>query len=453
MDIRPGTGLKKRQARELPAAEVPSPVNPVTAGNGYRILTPGVGGTGVVTINALLATAAMLDGLSVLTLDQTGLAQKGGAVVSHLIVSEAPIDASNKINAGNADLILGFDLLGSASPDNLKCAHPDRTVAIINSHLTPTAEAVRKRTALAGPESYLASIESATRRGHNIYADASRLAEALFATHIASNIFLLGVAFQAGLLPVSLGALEQAIRLNGAEVERNLAALLWGRKYYLDPKAVEQEADAPQSRNAVLEGPLPLPDGHESWASKLPVELQDAARRNLSKLVHYKDEYEVARLLTDPSYEQRILDVWEAPVRLNYHLHPPFLRRLGFKHKITVGPWFKPLLRLLAACSGLRGTPFDVFGWTAHRRMERSLIPWYRGMVDEVARLVNQENLKAVLELVNLPDQIRGYEHVKEESVKRVQAAAAARLTLLRTPLDKTTYAASGSTQTEMQTG
>lgn len=453
VDIKPGTGLRKKQARVLPAAEVPAPANPVRAGAGYRILAPGIGGTGVVTINALLAAAAMLDGLSVLTLDQTGLAQKGGAVVSHLVLSESPIEASNRINAGNADLILGFDLYGSANRENLKCAHPSRTVAVVNSHLTPTADAVRKRAALPGPESYLAGIESATRRGRNIYVDAARLAESLFASHLATNVFLAGVAFQAGLLPVSLPSIEAAIRLNGAAVERNLAAFLWGRKYYADPKAMEREAGVEDLPGDAAVQVLPLSPDDEAWAGSLPVELRSAARRNLARLVHYKDEYEVARLLTSPEYERQILEMWEAPLRLNYHLHPPLLRRLGFSRKLTVGPWFKPFLKLLAACSGLRGTPFDVFGWTAHRRMERGLAAWYRELMNAVAQALNGGNLPLALEIANLPEQIRGFERVKEESVRQVQAAATAKLTLLRTPFDSTTYASSGKTQTEMQTG
>lgn len=453
MEIKPGTGLKKRQARLLPETEVPPPAEPVRAGCGYRILTPGVGGTGVVTINALLATAAMLDGLRVMTLDQTGLAQKGGAVVSHLVLSEAPLDASNRINSGNADLVLGFDLLGTANPDNLKCAHPEKTVAVVNSHLTPTAEAVRKRITLPAPDGYLARIEAATRRGRNVYVDASRLAESLFVTHLASNVFLLGVAFQAGLLPVSLHSLEQAIRLNGAEVERNLTTFLWGRKYYVAPAAVQAEAGFPPESPTTAIAPLSLTPGDEAWVRSLPEKLRDTARRNLSKLVHYKDEYEVARLLTDSIAEQRILGMWESPVKLNYHLHPPFLRRLGFTKKIKVGPWFKPFLRALAACRGLRGTPFDVFGWTAHRRMERGLISWYRELVNEAACYASPENLALALEIADLPDQIRGYERLKEENVRKVQAVAATKLSLLRTPRDKTAYASSGSTQTEMQTG
>ncbi len=170
---------------------------------GYRIFLPGIGGTGVVTINALLATAAWIEGLNVVTLDQTGSAQKGGAVVSHILLARQPVAAPPRTNMGNADLILGFDLIGAANPDNLRVASSERTVAVLNTNLLPTVDSIRSRTVLHGQERMLAQVNEVTRAGYNICVDANRLAESLFGTHLAANIFLLGVAWQAGLVPVT----------------------------------------------------------------------------------------------------------------------------------------------------------------------------------------------------------------------------------------------------------
>ncbi|MGH9719376.1 MAG: indolepyruvate ferredoxin oxidoreductase family protein, partial [Bryobacteraceae bacterium] len=215
--LKAGTGMKKRPLPQLPEADVPEPREKVAIGEAYSILSPGIGGTGVVTINALLATAAWIDGVSAITLDQTGLAQKGGAVVSSVVLSARPIDASAKIGFGNADLILGFDLLGAASAENLKRAHPSRTRAVINTAETPTGDAVRGKLRLAGPGSLVDEINRYTDRGRNVFVDATRIGEGLFASHLAVNVFLLGVAYQAGLIPLSAQGIEEAIRLNHVE--------------------------------------------------------------------------------------------------------------------------------------------------------------------------------------------------------------------------------------------
>jgi indolepyruvate ferredoxin oxidoreductase len=237
--LKPGTGQRRQPLPKLPETEVPPPRERVAIGERYSILMPGIGGTGVVTVNALLATAAWIDGLSVITLDQTGLAQKGGAVVSSVILSRRPIEASAKIGYGNADLLLGFDLLGAGSADNLKRAHPSRTVAVVNTAEVPTGDAIRGGARLAGPGAVVDLINTYTRKDRNLFLDASRLAEGLFASHMAVNIFLLGAAWQGGLIPISEAAIEEAIRLNKVDAERNVQAFFWGRKYYHDAQAVE----------------------------------------------------------------------------------------------------------------------------------------------------------------------------------------------------------------------
>ena len=445
--IRPGSGLRKRSVPQLPAADVPEPRGQVRAGDGYSILAPGIGGTGVVTINALLATAAWLDGISAITLDQTGLAQKGGAVVSSIILSERPIDATAKIGFGNADLILGFDLLGAGNADNLSRAHPARTVAVINTAEIPTGDAVRGRAALYGPARIVDLIDACTRKGRNIYVDASRIAESLFASHLAVNIFLLGVAYQAGLLPLSAKSVAEAIGLNAVEVERNLEAFLWGRKYYENAQSVEDLLNPPQPQSQ----PDDLVDRRAAElvhyqnrryassyrefirhiAAREPA-LAEPVARYLYKLMAYKDEYEVARLLTQPDFERQTRDMWEAAESVSYNLHPPLLRALGLKKKLNLGPWFRSPLRLLSRLKILRGKPFDVFGYAALRREERLLIVWYRTLVDELLEHLSPENLPLALEIAGLPEHIRGYEQIKLSSIREVKKLAEEKLGLLR---------------------
>ncbi|MGH9664342.1 MAG: indolepyruvate ferredoxin oxidoreductase family protein, partial [Bryobacteraceae bacterium] len=430
--LKPGTGLRKKALPELPSASVPPPREMVPIGEGYRILCPGIGGTGVVTINALLATAAWIDGLAVVTLDQTGAAQKGGAVVSHLLVSEHPVEAPAKTNAANADLILGFDLIGVATPENLKCAEPGRTIAVINTGLIPTMDAVRSRLPLPGPQGMIDALNAVTRPGRNLFVDAGRLAEALFGSHLAVNLFLTGVAWQAGLIPVSCGAIEEAIRWNGVEADRNLRVFLWGRKYYHDAAWVEQFITAELEPPAAPADPIAFRaaeltlyqdsgyagqflDFVAEVEKRAPI-LTETVARNLYKLMAYKDEYEVARLLVRAPWERKIRAMWEAPESVSYNLHPPLLRRFGVRGKIQFGPWFRTPLRLLAGLKWLRGTPFDIFGYGSHRRQERELIGWYRGLIAEVLTHVAASPALA-LEIAALPDRIRGYERIKEESI------------------------------------
>jgi len=444
--IKAGTGLRKKSVPQLPPAQALEPRDRVSAGDGYAILAPGIGGTGVVTINALLATAAWLENLSVITLDQTGLAQKGGAVVSSIILSERPVEAAAKIGYGNADLILGFDLLGAGSAENLCRAHPSRTVAVVNTAEIPTGDAVRGRAVLHGPGRIVDLIDACTRKGRNIYVDATRLAEALFASHLAVNIFLLGVAYQGGLIPLSAASIEEAIRLNRVEAERNIQAFLWGRKYYEDARSVEEiiEPRQPEAKpTSLVERRVAELERYqdrryaeqyrtfvEQVAAGAPA-LAESVARYLFKLMAYKDEYEVARLLTQPDFEQQVRGMWQSAESVSYNLHPPLLRALGLKKKLKLGPWFRGPLWLLARLKSLRGTPLDLFGYADIRREERALIGWYRSLIEEVLERVTPENLPLALEIACLPDQIRGYEHIKMESILQVKRLAEEKLALV----------------------
>jgi len=441
VQINAGTGLKKRSLPKLPQADVPLPRQMVKAGDGYRIIGPGIGGTGVVTINALLATAAWIDGLSVATLDQTGTAQKGGAVVSHLLLSEHPIEAPAKVNAGNADLILGFDLLGVVHPGNLSTACAERTVAIVNSDVMPTIDNIRNRAPVSGPEQMLDLVNSVTKRGRNIFLDANRLAEGLFGTHMAVNLFMMGVAYQGGLIPISLEAMEKAIEWNGVDIERNLQTFSWGRKYYEDAAWVESNAVGAANRERREAAPFDRVAElreyqNESYAQTYLAflekisepALKETVAKYLYKLMAYKDEYEVARLLTKPAFERGVRDMWASAESVSYNLHPPMLRRFGVNKKLKLGAWFRTPLLALKHLKMLRGTPFDLFGYAAHRRMERGLIQWYRDLMDEVLANGTPGNLPQALEIAALPDQIRGYERIKEQNVAKVKQQAAEKL-------------------------
>lgn len=441
VNIKPGTGLKRRQLPQLPQADVPTPHHRVHAADGYRIIAPGIGGTGVVTINALLATAAWIEGLYVATLDQTGTAQKGGAVVSHLLVSEQPIEAPAKVNAGNADLILGFDILGITSRENLATASPGRTVAVVNTDIAPTIDVIRGRLPILGASGMLDGLEAVTDRGRNIYVDASRIAEALFGSHMAVNIFLTGVAWQAGLIPLSLESIREAIDLNAVEKDRNLLAFTWGRKFYDEPESVQRLIAPPKSAAPALDREAELTAyQNEAYAREYSTflekfenaELREVVARYLFKLMAYKDEYEVARLLTQRSFEQRIEETFAAPESIRYHLHPPLLRRFGLNKKMSLGPWFKYALLGLKKLKVVRGTAFDIFGYAPHRRKERELIAWYRGLIERVMERLTPDNLDAALEIAALPDQIRGYERIKEANIEKVKKVAEEKLEAMR---------------------
>ena len=448
--LKPGTGQRRRPLAKLPETEVPQPRERVAIGERYSILMPGIGGTGVVTVNALLATAAWIDGLSVITLDQTGLSQKGGAEVSSVILSQRPIEASAKIGYGNADLLLGFDLLGAGSADNLKRAHPSRTVAVVNTAEVPTGDAIRGGTRLAGPGAVVDLINAYTRKDRNLFLDASRLAEGLFASHMAVNIFLLGAAWQGGLVPISEAAIEEAIRLNKVDAERNVQAFVWGRKYYHDAQAVESliaPPAAPADHRSIVERRTADLTRYQNAAyaarygafvgeveARQPA-LTDAVARNLYKLMAYKDEYEVARLLADPEREAQIRGMWEQVESIGYNLYPPLLRAMGLKKKLKLGAWFRSPLRALASMKSLRGTPLDIFGYAAVRREERALIAWYEQLVRDCLDRAMPDNLSLAQEIVALPQQIRGYESIKLDNIRKVKALAAEKISALKQKL------------------
>ena len=453
----------EKAKHEIPAlsVELPEP-ELLVSDEDWAVRMMGIGGTGVVTVNQMLGMAALIDGLHVSGLDQTGLSQKGGPVVSDLRISREPLAASPKATAGSIDLYLGFDLLGAGSDKNLVTASPDRTVAVVSTSAVPTGRMVidinERFPELAAQ---LDKIDAATRREHNLYLDAQRLSERLFDDHMMTNTLALGAAYQRGMLPVSREALEQAIRLNGAAVEKNLSAFAWGRAVVAVPDTVEEATRPPETVVPVRElseterelvtlaingdggelrrlVELRIPElvayqdaayarrfaevvrrVHVAEQERTPghSELAEAVARQLFKLMAYKDEYEVARLHLDAVEQAKLQAEFGEDAKIWFNLHPPMLRSLGLERKLKLGKWFLPSFRALYRARRLRGTKLDPFGHAEVRRVERALIGEYEEIVGEALAKLTPETHATVLDLFELPDVIRGYEEIKLRNV------------------------------------
>jgi indolepyruvate ferredoxin oxidoreductase len=453
-----------------PPRDLPAPALRVPRDD-FVMRMPGVGGTGVVTVSQILQMAAMLDGKHSYGLDQTGLAQKGGPVVSDVRISRDPIEGSNRASSGAADLLLGFDLLGAANPRNLLVADPSRTIAVVNTHAVPTASMVTDTNVrFPSLRRNTAAIGAATQDA--VYLDAEALSEALFGDHMPANTMLIGAAYQSGCLPLTSDALEQAIRLNGAAVEKNLAAFAWGRAAIATPEALQQSlhsgvaavgdaATAPQplaELDGVAAGELRrlleirVPEliawGGARRGAKLArryvddvlavarieaertpgeTSIAEAYARNLFKLMAYKDEYEVARLHLDTIEQARLADEFGAEAKVSVMLHPPLLRAVGLDRKIKLRRSARPLFRSLMAARGLRGTPLDPFSHAEVRRLERTLPGEYTDMVHRSLERLTPLTHATVAEIAALPDLIRGYESIKTTNIAKYRARAAER--------------------------
>ncbi|MGI6873303.1 indolepyruvate ferredoxin oxidoreductase family protein [Amycolatopsis sp. 3B14] len=450
LTVVPGNGKRRKQIGSLEASELPEPRN---ADGDVAVRITGIGGTGVVTVAQILATAAVLDGRHVRTLDQTGLAQKGGAVVSDVKITTEPVEQAPKLAAGECDLYLACDPLVAADPAHLAVADRDRTVAVVSTSEIPTGRMIID-TAVSFPEqsSIRSVLDGATVRGH--YLDARAAAEALFGDDQFANILQLGAAYQTGALNVRAAAIERAIEINGTAVAANLQAFRRGRQLVADPDALAAELVPAPAAPGTPANPaavrrvrsLVRAEGGE-LARLLDVRIPDliayqdedyarayaefveqvrsragdgavtqAVARNLYKLMAYKDEYEVARLSLDPALRAEIEAEFGPGARYAHQFHPPVLRALGLNRKIALGPWAQPVLRLLRAGRRLRGTRFDLFGYARVRRVERQLITEYRDAISKALR-VSEANAPALLELAELPDAVRGYEDIKLANV------------------------------------
>ncbi len=450
---------KVKEQHDFP--EVPRPIVPAIGAKPYGILVTGVGGTGVVTIGAILGMAAHLEGKGCGSIDMAGLAQKGGAVYSHVKIGAKPGDIhAIRVAAGEADLILGCDLVVSGTKKVLAAVRKGETGVVVNTAEIFPGDFTRD------PDFSLHAgrIKRAIRQfaGESVqFIDATGIAAALLGNSIAANMFMLGYAWQKGLVPLDDASLLRAIALNGEAVEMNRAAFLWGRREAFNSAAVEAIA-APLRRSTPAQALSRTLDEviarrvsfltayqNEAYAkryltlvkrveaaerAKVPgsQDLTEAAARYYFKLLAVKDEYEVARLYTDGTFAEQVAGAFEGKPRLEFHLAPPVLGRKnaeGETVKSRFGPWILPLFRLLASLKGLRGTAFDIFGYARDRRAERKLIGGYETLFGEILANLTVENHAIAVALASIPEKIRGYGHVK---MRHLQAAKAEEEMLLQ---------------------
>ena len=413
----------------------------------YDLLVTGVGGTGVVTVGALIAMAAHLEGKGSSVLDFTGFAQKFGPVLSFMRIAATP-EAINqvRIDAGAADALIGCDIVVSSSA-KASATYRAGMRALVNLAEMPTGDIVRQRDADLATRRRLRAIEAVIGAGNVRAIDANALAETLFGDAVFANIIMLGHAWQQGLVPVGLDALHRAIDLNGVAVERNRQAFAAGRLAAADPAAFAPDAAAVETETldeVIARRERFLADyQNEAWARRYRTgvdkvraaekpfgseALTNAVARSLFKLMSYKDEYEVARLHMQTGFLDEVKQRFEGDFTVNYHFAPPFLGgekdARGRPLKRRFGQWIQTPLRLLARLKGLRGTAFDPFGYTAERNMERALIGWYEGLLDELLARLPMRGPDALAAIAALPMDIRGYGPVKDAAVARVKAAA-----------------------------
>jgi len=470
--VRPG----KRRAQKAASArytgsDLPEPVLKVDAADFAMRLT-GIGGTGVVTTAQIISTAATMAGLHVRGLDQLGLAQKGGAVVSDVKLSTSPFQGANKVGPGECDLYLGCDLLVAASEANLAVTSPERTIAIVSTSKVPTGSMVTDPKVSFPPVDEIADgIRALTRAADGAFADVGTIVRGLFDDDQYANVFLLGMAVQAGALPVPADKLEEAIGLNGVAVERNVEAFRRGRQFIADPEglraalpaqtaepaqthpraasvaAVVRADEDPELTGIVLRrvGEL-IAYQNEKYAERYAATVERirheetggvgrsgpvtrAVAENLYKLMAYKDEYEVARLCLDPEFDRSIRERFGDDARYSYRLHPPALRALGLNRKLSLdAAWSRPVLRALYGMRRLRGTRLDPFGRARVRVVERELIEEYVEAVTTALRSAKPENHALVVEIAGMPDMVRGYEDLKLANAAAYRARLQARL-------------------------
>jgi indolepyruvate ferredoxin oxidoreductase len=416
----------------------------------YGILVTGIGGTGVITIGQILAMAAHLEGKAASVLDMSGLAQKGGPVMSHVKIAPRAEDLhAARIGTGDAQLVVGCDLVVTAGAEALDKMSAARSRAVVNSTTAPTAEFVHNSNWQL-PSGALEQAIAETCGADNVaIVPAADLATRLMGDSIASNMFMLGYAWQRGWVPVSGAAIERAIELNDVAVEFNKKSFLWGRRAALDLARVQRaatpaevipfaERQARTLEEIVARRVKLLTDYQDArYAARYAAlvervrdieaqrvgsgKLAEAVARNYAKLLAYKDEYEVARLHSDGEFAKEIARLFEGDYRVVYHLAPPLLARpdraSGEPKKMRFGPWTLGLFKLLARLKRLRGTPLDPFGWTEERRTERALIGEYEAAVDALLANLDRERHALAVQIASLPDEIRGYGHIKMKSI------------------------------------
>jgi indolepyruvate ferredoxin oxidoreductase len=454
-----GAKLKKGESVPEPAnwSALPSPILPQT-NHPYGIIVTGVGGTGIVTVGAILGMAAHLEGKGAGMIDMAGLAQKGGAVYSHIRIANTPEEIhAIRVAAGGADVIIGGDIVVLGSKKVLGAIKQGHTRVIVNTAEFLPGDFTRNADFSLPTERLKRAITGHAGQGQSHFVDAGRFATALLGQSIGANMFMLGYAYQLGALPISADAIEKAIEMNGQAVAMNVAAFRYGRRAAVDPKALEaliepedaeeydslklsQSFDETVSRRidalTAYQGPR-YARRYRNWvekvraaeAQKVPGQrgLAEAVARYLFKLMAYKDEYEVARLFSDTSFLDRVKSSFAGDnLRFEFHLAPPLLARrdpaTGEPKKMSFGPWVLTLFKLLAKFKVLRGTPFDPFGYSHERRSERQLIADYEALLQEIVDNLSPDNHAAAVALTSLPEKIRGFGPVKQRHLAAAKA-------------------------------
>jgi indolepyruvate ferredoxin oxidoreductase len=432
----------------------------------WSVLITGVGGTGVVTIGALLGMAAHIEGKGIVGLDMAGLAQKGGAVVSHIRFADAQEKLhAARIPAGEANVVLGCDLLVAASFEGLAKMRRNFTRAVINTHETVTGAFTHNPDFELKSNEHQKAIADACGKDAVLFVEGSDVATRLMGDSIATNLFMLGVAWQQGLIPITEDALMKAIELNGVAVDMNKQSFYWGRLFAHDREKVvkvigpnEAEAhpiadtldDMVAKRVAFLtdyqnaayaKRYRTLVDRVASAEKRLTGGSDDLARavaKSYFKLLAYKDEYEVARLYTDPAFMAKVRKTFSGNFKMKFHMAPPaFADRdpeTGHLKKQAFGPWMMGAFKVLASMKFLRGTMMDPFAHNHERKMERQLITQYEALVDEILSGLNAENTRIATALLALPMQIRGYGHIKEANITKTKQREAELLDQFRNP-------------------
>jgi indolepyruvate ferredoxin oxidoreductase len=455
VEVHPG---KKPRTPSAPEPPVLPDLDVVPVTSTHNVFLTGIGGTGIVTVNQVLATAALRAGYDVESLDQIGLSQKAGPVVSHLRFAAGTLDPANRLTPGSADCIVAFDLLAAADTNNLGYGNPDKTVSVVSTSKTPTGDMVYDKTITYPETAYLLNrLGQVSRTVHSL--DALAAAQNLFGSTAAANFLLIGAAYQTGALRLPAESIEEAIELNGVAVKANVAAFRWGRIAIADPARFDDVVSPARDRRPALP-PARVLEGatfsgevgdlisrraanlvqfqsekvarryvtllQSIWTAERAVgdrtEFSEAVAKGLYKFMAYKDEYEVARLLTDPQFLSYVKSEVPAGENLTYKLHPPVLRAMGRRKKIGLGPRSHVALRILAKGKRLRGTKFDPFGYAHVRRVERSLLTEYVDVVTRLAGELDQTNYDRAVEVASLADMVRGYEDVKLASVEAYHA-------------------------------
>lgn len=448
-----GGRLKRRSVTADDFPELPQPVLAGIEQQPWNIVVAGVGGTGVLTVAALIAIAGHIEGKGCATMNQTGLAQKFGAVVSHVRIGRRQSDINAvRIPAGDADLLLGCDLVVAADDEALAKVNVERTRAVVNEYESITGDFIADPDLEFPAQALQATITEEVGAGKVEFLNVTELASGLLGDSIGGNLFLLGYALQRGWLPVGAEALQQAISLNGVAVEFNQRALLWGRRAAVDLGRVTELA-RPQPRFQALErvedivadrcrrltdyqGPALARRYRQQVQEIVALEarqvpdagqkLSRAVARNLYRLLAYKDEYEVARLYTSPAFRAQLEAEFEGQFkrdyRLQFHLAPPLLARrdaeTGLPRKRTLGGWVLPLFWVLAKMRRLRGTALDPFGYSADRKLERQLIAEYQSLLAELVQCLRRDNYDTAVELASLPAQVRGFGAIKSRNLE-----------------------------------